>query len=868
MTVRTPQSETRSTARLALRTSVSGLIETVSKDPLPGVVVRLRDTGFSATTNAQGIFILRDPPPSVQTELALDTSSLPLALRFPQPLIGVRVKAGRDNHVRAIPIQQANGASLSFTAPAANNSLAAARATNATVAAPQTQSIQFNGVTFAIADNTTALFPSGGNSGAIFLNTIPGNRTPVSLPPGVFSSTIAQVAPFNVRLVPGGKLTFPNADGLAVNAQPRLYKLDQTSGSPTVGEFIAVSTATVSADGQRVETADTAITETSVYFVAVPRPLTNVIGRVVDSDGKTPVRGARVVTRGQETTTDGLGQYILLNVPLSGANDQLTLDASLTRPGGRVDRAQRTGVAAVQNGLTRVPDLTLVIDPNRPPTLIVPPTVTITEGLTRDFGLIASDPDAGQTLQVTVTGAGVVFATIIPGAAPVYNLRLAPGAGTANTYTLIVKATDSQGASVMQNVALTVFPNRPPVLRPPAAQIAVVGCPLSFSLLADDPDEGQTLSFSAVNPPSGVTLSATSATSARFTWTPAANQVGNFAISLTARDNGLQPLSDTKTVNITVAGTPSEAQTAVGPGLLPPCALDASSLKAGSVLVYNFYTSNASNREAENTRIMLTNTSGGPVGVRFYFVDGNSGLSAGAAVDYYYSLTPYQTTTFLASDLDPGGTGYLIAVAVDRDGCPVSYNFLTGSASVKLASGQLANYSAVAFSALYSGTLPGCSPLNVTARVAFDGVNYNRAPRAVALDNLRSAADGNATLLVLNRLEGDTLGGVPSLGALSGTLFDDSGTGLPFNAMASACQLRMTLSNAFPATTPNFNTAIPAGRSGWLRIFATNDVAVSGLALNFNANAPTTRTAFTGGGNLDTVTLTESGGFTIRIRPF
>ena len=295
------------------------------------------------------------------------------------------------------------------------------------------------------------------------------------------------------------------------------------------------------------------------------------------------------------------------------------------------------------------------------------------------------------------------------------------------------------------------------------------------------------------------------------------------------------------------------------PGTALPSASDASDLKMGSVLVYNFYTSGLANSGLQNTRFSITNTDNRHNAyVMLYFVDGSSGLAAGV----YICLTPYETAYFLASDVDPGITGYVIAVAVDRNGCPVSHNFLMGSANVKLASGHIANYSAVVFAALYAGTLPGCNPLGLTARVAFDGVSYNRAPRALALDKLHSPADGNSTLLVLNRLDGNALSGTPALDALFGSLFDDNSTEVSFSVTQNTCQLRATLSDTFPRTAPRLSVLIPAGHSGWLRLYALNNVAVSGLALNFNPNS-----VFTGGGNLDTLSLTDTGGFTIRVFP-
>src|SRR5262249_39674655 len=152
-------------------------------------------------------------------------------------------------------------------------------------------------------------------------------------------------------------------------------------------------------------------------------------------------------------------------------------------------------------------------------------------------------------------------------------------------------------------------------------------------------------------------------------------------------------------------------------------------------------------------------------------------------------------------DLDPGTTGYIVAVATNPvTGCPVSFNFLVGDEYVKLASGHAANLGAEAFSAI-AGGLPSCDANSTTAQLNFDGISYNRAPRVLADDNIPSRADGNDTLLVLNRIGGNLATGAATPGTIFGILYDDTENALSFSVNGS-CQLRSSLSNAFPRTTP------------------------------------------------------------------
>ncbi|MDX2041372.1 MAG: hypothetical protein SF097_08985 [Acidobacteriota bacterium] len=306
---------------------------------------------------------------------------------------------------------------------------------------------------------------------------------------------------------------------------------------------------------------------------------------------------------------------------------------------------------------------------------------------------------------------------------------------------------------------------------------------------------------------------------------------------------------------------------AADPGTPVPWSSEVSDQKAGSLLFYNVYTSGATSGNAENTRINITNTSVTSAAfVHLYFV------AAGCSIaDSYICLTATQTASFLASDVDPGVKGYIVAVAVDGVlGCPVSNNWLIGDEYVKFASGHAANLGAVAFSALYNGRLAGCDGGSFTALIAFDGIDYNRAPAVLALDNVGSRADGNDTMVVINRAGGNLGIGAFTLGTLFGLLYDDAENVLSFS-VTGGCQLMSSLTNNFPRTTPRFETFIPAGRTGWAKVFNQNGViGILGCAINLNANAASSAGAFNGGHNLHHLTLAafnNTNGYIVPVFP-
>ncbi len=320
-------------------------------------------------------------------------------------------------------------------------------------------------------------------------------------------------------------------------------------------------------------------------------------------------------------------------------------------------------------------------------------------------------------------------------------------------------------------------------------------------------------------------------------------------------------------LSLVALGLMSAAALAADPGLTYPPTSEVSDQKQGSVLIYNIYTSGATSGNSQNTRINITNTSTSSVAaVHLFFVSDGCSIA-----DSFICLTATQTATFLASDVDPGVSGYIVAVATDANGCPLAFNWLIGDEYVKFTSGHAANLGAEAFAALFFGTSSACDANTVTTGVIFDGVvggpgSYNRVPRVLADDNVPSRADGNDTLVIINRIAGNLGIGASTLGTLFGLFYDDSENVLSFSITGS-CQFRSSLSNTTPRLTPRFETFIPAGRSGWFKVYSQTDIGILGAAINLNANAGTQANAFNGGHNLHKLTLSASNAYTVPVFP-
>ena len=294
---------------------------------------------------------------------------------------------------------------------------------------------------------------------------------------------------------------------------------------------------------------------------------------------------------------------------------------------------------------------------------------------------------ANQVAWTSGTSAAVTYPAPTTGGGGCGTVTCAPASGsTFNVGTTTVTCSTTAGPSC----SFTVTVNR-----------LTLGASLADPLACSGPGNKVNGSFSATNTTgaaANVTLSATLSNIVYLPNTATATQSGSIIVlanviswtgSLGAgqtvtvswmgqiADNVAPGVQACSTVTATVNNLPvaGQAQACLtvncptpGPGAIFPTASEASDQKAGSVLVYNIYTSNTDPTK-QNTRINMTNVHPTlPAFVHLFFVAEGCGIA-----DSYVCLTANQTTSFLASDLDPGTTGYLVAVAVDGvRGCPTS----------------------------------------------------------------------------------------------------------------------------------------------------------------------------------------------------
>lgn len=395
--IQTPQGETRSAASFRVKTSISGIVQSTgsastSPSPLEGVAIRVVGSNISARSNREGAFVITDIPAGAAV-LEVDGATTNSSPPFPRITLKITANADRDNQfVQPVSLQQINGGSGnvgSFNGESAveedlsvNNRWSAPlnqlvsqlnrgvnpSATSSRLPIPdprlpatkqqatsKSTVISSQGISLEVPLGTTVRFPDGKLSGSVQLTLVQRSRLPgLSLPVGVYSSSIAQITPLNTEFTPGASLTFPNPDqaNLPPGAKVDVYRYDFQSGA-----FIKRGTATVTADRARVVSDGRVVDLASFWFVAAPGGVTTVVGRVVN-EFNLPVSGAKVTVNGRSGTTDSNGGFGIADVATAGGA-QLQAEAVLPRQWATAPRGTSALTTPVAGGVTKVGTITL-----------------------------------------------------------------------------------------------------------------------------------------------------------------------------------------------------------------------------------------------------------------------------------------------------------------------------------------------------------------------------------------------------------------------------------------------------------------------------------------------------------------------------
>lgn len=194
-------------------------------------------------------------------------------------------------------------------------------------------------------------------------------------------------------------------------------------------------------------------------------------------------------------------------------------------------------------------EIIITVGPGNQPPVIAPiEDITAVVGELIEFTVIASDPDPGDTLTLSVQGGLPQSATFDPETGFFQWLIAESDIGVRD---ISFAAVDSGIPPLSDTETVRFFiesGNAPPVFTQLGDQQVEEGEELIFVVTATDPD-GDPLTFTRGELPEGAGFDPETQT---FFWTPDFGDAGNYSAEFTVTDSGTPPLSDTLVVPITV----------------------------------------------------------------------------------------------------------------------------------------------------------------------------------------------------------------------------------------------------------------------------------------------------------------------------
>jgi hypothetical protein len=188
------------------------------------------------------------------------------------------------------------------------------------------------------------------------------------------------------------------------------------------------------------------------------------------------------------------------------------------------------------------------VSANQPPVLAAIGNRTVNEAATLTFTVSATDPDSGN---LAYSASNLPSGATFDPASRTFSWT--PGYDQAGSYPGVVFTVSDGSATDSETITIAVSDvNRAPVLAAIGNQSVNEAATLSFTVSATDAD-GDTLTYSASNLPSGATFDAATRT---FLWTPAYNQAGSYPDVVFTVSDGKATDSETITVTVNDVNAP------------------------------------------------------------------------------------------------------------------------------------------------------------------------------------------------------------------------------------------------------------------------------------------------------------------------
>lgn len=162
----------------------------------------------------------------------------------------------------------------------------------------------------------------------------------------------------------------------------------------------------------------------------------------------------------------------------------------------------------------------------------------------------ATDPDAGDILTITQSGApaSLTFSHTPGGSPATATLSGTPSSSDVGSYSIDWQVSDGTSAA-STSTALTLDPNRDPMVSAPATALGAETVPFSLTVTVSDPDNDPITSITASPLPAGATFKPNGfKTAGTLDWTPALGQMGDYNVTFAAESG-----SPTRTGTATTA---------------------------------------------------------------------------------------------------------------------------------------------------------------------------------------------------------------------------------------------------------------------------------------------------------------------------
>lgn len=261
--------------------------------------------------------------------------------------------------------------------------------------------------------------------------------------------------------------------------------------------------------------------------------------------------------------------------------------------------------------------------------------------------------------------------------------------------------------------------------------------------------------------------------------------------------------------------------------------IQVSDQKAGSLLVFPFYGSDGAGGD---TRMTITNIGPAPqaitapglstaqtissaLNVHLFFLD-----STCLQADVYLCFTKYQSYSFKASEWDPVTLrGQLIAIPVDVNGYPISYNGLIGNAFVNTivnGSKWIDNYSPESFASIGDAQGFTAGQAGSTATLVLDNsprngtVGYD-APAGSFQAEFQSPVDSKNQAILTVGLQG-TIGAALTGNAARGiaVIYRNDEKLFSYTMPGSGCSALVTLTDSNIRLVGGLSNSIGSGKTG------------------------------------------------------